>query len=99
TEDNDFNKLFDVYTVIESDVEKILTDEVRTILKNYKTYHTGVVYFGFLNNEIHLAVSQAETTKEPSVYKSVEKLDFSEEKKDYENMIDLARYFNGHETE
>ncbi|MEA4875745.1 DUF3137 domain-containing protein [Anaerorhabdus sp.] len=98
TEDNDFNKLFDVYTVIESDVEKILTDEVRTILKNYKTYHTGVVYFGFLNNEIHLAVSQVETTKESSVYKSVEKLDFSEEKKDYENMIDLARYFNGHET-
>lgn len=98
TTDEDFNKLFDIYAANESDVEKIVTDEVREILKEYKTYHTGVVYFGFLKNEIHIAVSQKESTKEPSVYTSVEKLDFSEEKQDYENMIELARCFNGHET-
>lgn len=96
TIDSSFNKLFDVYAEDVEEAQKLLTTELLAILKSFKESYQGIVYLGFLNNECHIAISQGEAEKDPSIYRSVVSISYDEKKQEYENMKKIVEYFEKH---
>lgn len=86
--DEEFDKHFLLYIDGEN---RTMCEQCIPYLNRLKTMHSGTIYFGVVNNEIHIALSQEQQSKEAAIYESIHAMKTKDKLQEMENIVQLIK--------
>lgn len=89
----EFNKMFDVYASNEHEAFYLLTPQFMQVIMDFRKKNSHEVYFGFMNNEFHVAVNMEKNLFEPSILKPVTTSDSEFDKGHIYDLKDMIEQF------